>query len=335
MTTSNEWPNQPAQNSAAVGTETNPLLEKLVMKLATEQTRARRWQIFFKILLFVYLFLLFGLAAHKSEVGTKEAEQPHTAMVRIEGMIGEGQGMGVSADQAIAGIRRAFEAKSAKSILLRINSPGGTPVNAAMVYDEINRLRALNPDKKVYAAITDVGASGAYYIAAAADFIYANETSVVGSIGVISQGYGFVGLMEKLGVERRIYSAGDNKAMLDPFSPLKETQRQHFNDVLGVVHDKFMEDVKKGRQGKLDEDDATIFSGLFWSGRQAKELGLIDGFASPGGVARDIIGQKDIVDYTQTPQGLARFLEMFSASLVSMAVKVDDWRDAPVRAQLP
>lgn len=311
--------NSAQQNAVAQPqTNDNPLIEKLVMKLAKEQTRARRWGIFFKLVFIVYILAIMGLAAKNSNESAAGVQEEHTAMVQINGMIGEGQGMGVSADQAVIGLRKAFEAANSKAILLRINSPGGTPVNASMIYDEIIRLKKLHPEKKVAAAITDMGTSGAYYIAAAADEIYANSASVVGSIGVISPGYGFVELMDKVGVERRIFAAGDNKAMLDPFSPLKESQREHFSTILEDVHKKFEEDVMAGRGDRLKETDE-IFSGLFWSGAQAKELGLIDGFASPGGVARDILGYEKIVDYTNGPEGLDRFLEMLSAPLYKMA----------------
>ena len=201
--------NSAQQNAVAQPrTNDNPLIEKLVMKLAKEQTRARRWGIFFKLVFIVYILAIMGLAAKNSNESAAGVQEEHTAMVQINGMIGEGQGMGVSADQAVIGLRKAFEAANSKAILLRINSPGGTPVNASMIYDEIIRLKKLHPEKKVAAAITDMGTSGAYYIAAAADEIYANSASVVGSIGVISPGYGFVELMDKVGVERRIFAAG-------------------------------------------------------------------------------------------------------------------------------
>lgn len=297
----------------------NPLLEKLVLKLATEQTRARRWSVFFKLVFIFYLFLIVGLAIKNSKDTEKTGTvKEHTGMVQINGMIGEGQGAGVSADQAVEGLRRAFEADNSKAILLRINSPGGTPVNAAMIYDEILRLKKEYPDKKVVSAITDMGTSGAYYIASATDEIYANRSSVIGSIGVISPGFGFVGLMDKLGVERRIFSAGDNKAMLDPFSPLRPSQKEHFDSILLDVHNQFVSDVRAGRGDRLAKSDAAVFSGLFWSGLKAKDLGLIDGFASPGSVARDILKYEEIVDYTESDEGLARFLKMLSKPLVSI-----------------
>ena len=310
----------------------DPLLEKLVLKLSTEQTRARRWSVFFKLLFVCYLFLVLGLFAKNSKnEPSADSQKDHVGMVQINGMIGEGKGMSVSADQAVGGLRAAFEAKKSKAILLPINSPGGTPVNAAMIYDEILRLKKKYPDKKVMAAVTDMGTSGAYYIAAAADEIYAHEASVIGSIGVISPGYGFVGLIEKLGVERRVFAAGDNKAMLDPFSPIKESQKQHFSTVLQDVHNKFQTDVLAGRGDRLKRTDE-IFSGLFWSGVQAKELGLIDGFGSPGFVARDVIGIDSIVDYTQSARGFERFLEMISKPLIGMMAA---WAETPPVMAMP
>jgi len=323
MATSDDgWVPKPTNSSNTHSTKSSsPLLDKLVMKLSTEQTRSRRWSNFFKLLLFIYLFTILALAVFDGGFGglgdQKDNAKPHTAMIQVNGMIGEGRGMGVSADQMVASLRKAFEAEHSKAILLRINSPGGTPVNAAMIYDEILRLREKYPEKKVYSSIVDMGTSGAYYIAAASDEIYANEASVVGSIGVISAGYGFVELMDKVGVERRVFTAGANKAMLDPFSDIKPSQKQHFEGILKDVHEKFVSDVTAGRGDRLKSSDE-IFSGLFWSGKKAKELGLIDGFASPGKVARDIIKHETIIDYTQSPEGIARFLEMLSAPLVDV-----------------
>lgn len=310
----------------------NPLLEKLVLKLATEQTRARRWSIFFKLIGVFYLFLVFGLFIKNANVDQGKGQQKsHTGMVRIDGMIGEGKGMGVSADQAVVGLRKAFKNANSQAVLLRINSPGGTPVNAAMIYDEILRLKKEYPDKKVAAAITDMGTSGAYYIAAAADEIYAHPASVIGSIGVIAPGFGFVGLMEKLGVERRIFSAGDNKAMLDPFGPVKAPQKEHFGTILSDVHKTFVTDVTAGREGRLADND-DIFSGLFWSGTQAKELGLIDGFHSPGGVAREVLGFESIVDYTTTPHSFDRLFQMLGKPFAGLLSEVVGGDTPPLMA---
>jgi len=194
-------------------------------------------------------------------------------------------------------LREAFEAEHSKGIIIRVNSPGGSPVQSGLVYREVQRLKQQYPEKKVYAVITDIGASGAYYISASADEIYADPASLVGSIGVVSDGFGFVGAMDKVGVERRVYTSGTNKAMLDPFSPEDPKQKEFFASILTDVHQQFIDAVKEGRGDRI-KDDEIVFSGLFWSGRQALELGLVDGLASPGQVAREIVGEEDIVDYT-------------------------------------
>lgn len=274
------------------------LIEKLLDKSLDEQAKARRWGIFFKILTFVYLFvILIVFAGQRWGAGAPTSHKPHTALVDVSGMIAADQP--ASADAVASALRRAFEAEQSEAIILRINSPGGSPVQSGMIYDEIRRLRAEYPDKKLYAAITDLGASGAYYIAAAADEIYADKASLIGSIGVISMGFGFTGVMEKLGVERRVFTSGDNKALLDPFLPLNQLEVGHFQEVLGYVHQQFIAQVKLGRGERLKSED--VFNGLLWTGEQAVGLGLIDGLASPGAVARDKVGQEDIVNYTLQP----------------------------------
>src|SRR5690554_433567 len=238
------------------------LIEKLVMSLQTEQRRSRRWGIFFKFLTFGYLFALLFL---------------------IRSPIGDGMAGAVGAHTAL--------------VVLRINSPGGSPVQSGYVYDEIKRLREEYPDKKLYAVISDIGASGAYYIAAAADEIYANRASLVGSIGVVAGGFGFTGLMDKLGVDRRLYTAGENKAFLDPFSPEREGDVAFWQGVLENTHNQFVEAVKAGRGDRL-ADSEELFSGLVWSGEQALELGLIDGLGSTSWVARQLVGEEKLVDYS-------------------------------------
>lgn len=203
----------------------------------------------------------------------------------------------ITADDVIPALKDAFRESNAKAVLLRINSPGGTPVQAGTLYKEIRRLREKHPEKKVYAVITDIGASGAYYVAAAADEIYADPSSLIGSIGVISDGFGFVDAMSKVGVERRVITAGKNKGFMDPFSPLNPEHKAFMEEVLRNVHQQFVGAVKQGRGARL-KDDPELFSGLVWSGEQALSLGLIDGFGSPGSVARDVIRQSRMVDYS-------------------------------------
>ncbi|HVL02717.1 MAG TPA: S49 family peptidase [Dongiaceae bacterium] len=272
------------------------LIEKMVTSAQDEQRKSRRWGIFFKLLTLGYLIVaLLVFSAGKWGDGVPNSSKDHTALVDLNGIIMADAD--ASADRVVKGLRAAFKAEHAKGVVLRVNSPGGSPVQSGMVYREIRRLKKEYPDKKIYAVITDAGASGAYYVSAAADEIYADPASLVGSIGVVSDGFGFVSAMDKLGVERRVYTSGDNKAMLDPFQPVDEQQKAYFSSILTDVHQQFIDAVKEGRGDRL-KDDPTIFSGLFWSGRQALELGLIDGLASPGQVAREMIGQEEIVDYT-------------------------------------
>ena len=282
------------------------LVEQLALQSLEEQKKARRWSVFFKLAMLAYVVFIF-VALNPSTAGdSASSSKSHTAIVDVSGVIMAGRE--ASADTIVGGLRDAFEAKHSKAVMLRINSPGGSPVQSNMVYNEIMRLKEKYSDKKVYAVITDVGASGAYFIAAAADEIYADPASIVGSIGVISDGFGFTEVMEKVGVERRVYSSGDNKAMLDPFSPLNEEQSAHFGTLLTNVHEQFIAAVKRGRGDRLKETD-TIFSGLMWSGEQALPLGLIDGIGSPGTVARDIIEEEGIVDYSKRPNALQSLVD--------------------------
>lgn len=283
------------------------LIEKMVNNLNVEHRRARRWGIFFKLLTFIYLFALLWLFWSGSRFGADSVvPQAHTAVIEVNGPIMEGEE--ASADAIINALRRAFKAERSRAVVLRINSPGGSPVQAGYVYDEIKRLRQLHPQKKLYAVISDIGASGAYYIAAAADEIYADKASLVGSIGVISASFGFVELIDKLGVERRTMTAGENKAFLDPFSPLKEEEREFWQTVLETTHQQFIRQVKQGRGERLKEDDK-LFSGLVWTGEQALDLGLIDGLGSTSMVAREIVGVEKLVDYTVRPEPLDRIIE--------------------------
>jgi protease-4 len=269
------------------------LIENLVNGLFSEQKKARRWGIFFKSLTFLYLFGILGFYFYtqNQDDGSASESDTHTALVELVGPIAADSE--ASADILVGSLRRAFESEQSKAIIMRINSPGGSPVQSGYVYDEIKRLRLLYPEKKLYAVIADIGASGAYYIASAADYIYADKASLVGSIGVISSGFGFVGLMEKLGVERRALSAGENKTFLDPFSPLKDTDRKFWQSVLGTTHKQFIDQVRKGRGDRLKESP-DLFSGLVWTGEQALEKGLIDGLGSASYVAREVVGVESL-----------------------------------------
>jgi len=275
------------------------LIEKVVGSINSEQKTARRWGIFFKLATFAYLFIALIMLAPKDLDAEKIALSGEvTAVVEIKGVIADGKD--ASADVIVTGLRNAFETSGVKAVVLRINSPGGSPVQSGYVYDEIKRLRSLYPETPVYAVISDIGASGAYYIAAAADAIYADKASLVGSIGVVGSGFGFVDAMEKLGVERRQFTSGEHKAFLDPFTPLNKEQKQFWQGVLATTHNQFIEQVKKGRGDKLAQD-AKLFSGLVWTGEQALELGLIDGLGSTSYVARELVGAEEIVDFTPQP----------------------------------
>ena len=252
-------------------------------------------------------------------LSTAKIKRPHTALININGPIFSSSP--TNADSIATSLRAAFKDKHTQGIILRINSPGGSPVQADYVFNEILRLRAKHPKIKVYAVCTDICASGAYYIAAAADDIYANPASLVGSIGVVYNGFGFVDTLQKLGIQRRLITAGAHKGFLDPFSPLKSTEKVFAQNMLNDIHNQFIESVKKGR-GKRLIITAETFSGLVWPGNQAKKMGLIDGFASAGSVARDIIKNDNIVDYTVRPNYFERIAKHFGSAISSEAVKL-------------
>jgi len=289
------------------------LIEKLVMDLQKEQRRTRRWGIFFRSLMFVYLFvLLWMFRLPVDDAFESAAGDSFAAIVEINGAIAADQD--ANADAIISGIRNAFDSEGASGLILRINSPGGSPVQAGYVYDEIKRLKSIRPDFPVYAVIVDLGASGAYYIAAAADEIYADKASLVGSIGVVGSGFGFTGIMDKVGVERRTYTAGEHKGFLDPFQPEREEEREFWQSVLKVTHKQFIEQVKNGRGDRLS-DDPDLFSGLIWSGGQALELGLIDGLASSSQVAREQLNTEEMVNFTLRPDPIQQLVGKLGTSL--------------------
>lgn len=291
------------------------LLEKTLLAGVQEQRRARRWGIFFKLLTFIYLFGALVLFSPALQFGSsKGAEGSHTAVINVRGMIADEEP--ASADNVVGALRAAFEDANTKGVVLRINSPGGSPVQSGYIYDEIRRLRGEYPTIKVYAVITDLGASGAYYIASAADEIYADKSSLVGSIGVTAATFGFVDTMEKLGVERRVYTAGEHKAFLDPFQPEKPEETQFWRGVLATTHQQFIDSVKRGRGDRLQEEQhPELFSGLIWSGEQALELGLIDGLGSTAHVAREVIGEPELVDFTVKESPLDRFTKKLGAGV--------------------
>jgi protease-4 len=285
-------------------------IEKLVLSQVREQRAARRWRLFMRLM----WLLVIGAAVwfvYKAESVGAPITTPHTAVIEIRGEIAKGAE--ASAENVVASLKSAFEDSGAQAIVLLIDSPGGSPVQAGIINDEITRLKALH-NKKVYAVVEETCASAAYYIAAAADNIYVDKASLVGSIGVLMDGFGFTGLMEKLGVERRLITAGSNKGMLDPFSPQDEAQRAYIQSMLNEIHTQFIAVVKKGRGERLKETPDT-FSGLIWSGQQAVNLGLADGLGSLDYVAREIVKAEDIVDYTQRENLGWRLAKRFGASI--------------------
>lgn len=307
------------------------LLEKAVLAGVQEQRRARRWGIFFKLLTFLYLFgalLMFSPLFDLQKTAVRG--EAHTALVEVRGMIADNEA--ASADNIVSSLRAAFEDPKTKGVVLRINSPGGSPVQSGYIYDEIRRLRGEHPDTKVYAVITDLGASGAYYIASAADEIYADKASLVGSIGVTAASFGFVDLMGKLGVERRVYTSGEHKAFLDPFQPQKDDETRFWQGVLDTTHRQFIESVKKGRGDRLKVDGhPELFSGLVWSGEQALELGLVDKLGSTSYVAREVIGAKEIVDYTKQDTPFDRFAKRLGASMAEQLAMWMGFQGASLR----
>ncbi|NNC98624.1 MAG: signal peptide peptidase SppA [Gammaproteobacteria bacterium] len=298
--------NTPAASSSSV---TNSILQELAIDYMHDKKIKRRWKIALFILVGIYLIgIVFLAGGGKSASFTK----PHTALVELNGIIGTANG--ISADQINKSLRKAFESKYSKGVVLRINSPGGTPVQSAEINDEIRRLRKLYPAKPMHAVLADVAASGGYFVAVAADQIYANQASIVGSIGVRMDGFGFVEAMKKYGIERRSITAGENKSILDPFLPVQAAQKAHAERMLDNVHQQFIEAVKDGRGDRIS-DAPEIYSGLFWSGGQARELGLIDAFGSLDSVARDVIGAEEIVNYTIQPSLIDQIAREFGVAI--------------------
>ncbi|MFT5420704.1 MAG: protease-4 [Candidatus Endobugula sp.] len=277
-----------------------------------EQKRARRWGIFFKLFACVYVVVILVGIFQQSSAGGYSATEEHTAVVYLDGVIAVDQA--ANAADLVSSLRAAFANEYSKAIILAINSPGGSPVQSAYIYDEIKRLRSLHVDKKLYAVISDLGASGGYYVAAAADEIYANKSSLVGSIGVTASSFGFVDLMAKLGVERRHYTSGEHKGFLDPFSPQNQEEKVFWESVLQSTHQQFIDAVEAGRGERLVKEEK-LYSGLVWNGEQALEKGLIDGLGSAGYVAREIIKQEKVFDYTVRPSPFEAFSKKFGVAV--------------------
>ena len=288
------------------------VLEKLALSAIQEQRRSRHWSILFKTLGFLYLFIVLFLVAGwfgSDGVSIKE----HTALVDLQGEIASDK---ASADTVIASLQSAFDDKKTKGVVLRINSPGGSPVQAGQIHDEIKRLRALHPDVPLYVVVDDICASGGYYVAVAADKIFVDKASIIGSIGVLMDGFGFTQTMQKLGVERRLLTAGVNKGFLDPFSPVDPKQEAYAKQMLEEIHGQFIDVVREGR-GKRLKETPDMFTGLIWTGTKSVELGLADGFGSLDSVARDVIKAEDIVDYTVKENFADRLAKRFCVATMS------------------
>jgi protease-4 len=311
-------PPPPSSSAASPGVVTGDesrwqrdLLNRLAFASLAEQRRTRRWNMAFKFGMLTYLVVLLLLYL-PGQWFESDDDEPHTALVDVRGIISDGSD--ASADRIVSGLQAAFENEQTKGVILRINSPGGSPVQAAYINDEVTRLREEFPDIPLYAVIVDICASGGYYIAAAADKIYANESSIVGSIGVIMNGFGFVDAMQKIGVERRLLTAGDQKGFLDPFSPTKPNEVEHVRGMLGQIHQQFIDTVRKGRGDRLSSDEE-LFSGLMWTGERSVELGLVDELGSSAYVAREVIGAEHIVDFTPGRSYLEQLAKRFGAAV--------------------
>ncbi len=293
-------------------------IEKLAFAALKEQRRARLWGIFFKLLTLAYITVLLVFALEWKEKGDAVSEK-HTALVEMNGVIGPGTD--ASAEKIVTALNAAFKDKGTRGVVVRINSPGGSPVQAQAIYDEMRRLRQKYPAIPLYAVVEDICASGGYFVAVGADKIYVSKSSIVGSIGVRMDSFGFTGLMEKLGVERRLLTAGDNKGLLDPFLPVDEKQRAHVVGMIGEIHGQFISVVKEGR-GKRLVESPDMFSGLIWTGAKSVELGLADAVGTLDHVAREVIKAEDIVDFTQKENVAEKLARRFGASMASAFAEV-------------
>lgn len=287
------------------------LIEKVVTGLQSEQRKSRRWGIFFKLMALCYVIFIVVVMRTPAEGLVRGGAEPYAAIIEINGAIAADQD--ASADNIITALREAFDDQQVLGVVLRINSPGGSPVQSGYVYDEIKRLKQIR-ELPVYAVIMDMGASGAYYIAAAADEIYADKASLVGSIGVVGSGFGFTGAMEKLGIDRRLYTSGEHKGFLDPFTPENPEQKEFWQSVLKVTHNQSIEQVRLGRGDRLKESPE-VFSGLVWSGEQALEMGLIDGLSSTSQLVRTKFNSEEMINFTRKPDPWESLVQKLGASI--------------------
>lgn len=290
------------------------VLEKLAMSAIQEQRRARHWSIFFKTMTLVFLFLLLFISMGWLDKKETLSTGKHTALIDMQGVIATDKA--ASADNLIPSLQDAFKDKGTQGVILRINSPGGSPVQAGQINDEIRRLRAKYPAIPLYVVVDDICASGGYYVAVAADKIFVDKASLIGSVGVLMDGFGFTGTMEKMGVERRLITAGANKGFLDPFSPISAAQQDYAKQMLAEIHQQFIDVVRQGRGKRLKETPDT-FSGLVWNGQRGVEMGLADGYGTVESVARDVIKEENIVDFTVKEGFADRLAKRFGAGVMS------------------
>jgi protease-4 len=309
---------QPATAALPASNWEREVLEKLVFATLKEQKSSRRWGIFFKFATLLVIIVALGSYFDFDWTGSEETLGRHTALIEIDGAI-ESEGSG-AASVVIPALNKAFADSGSVAIVMHINSPGGSPVQAGMIVDEMNRLRIGYPGKPLYVVVDEICASGCYYIAAGADRIYVNKASIIGSIGVLMDGFGFTGLMDKVGVERRLLTAGENKGFMDPFTPLTDKHRQYAQTMLNEIHQQFIQVVRNGR-GKRLKETPEMFSGLFWTGAKSIDMGLADALGTVDSVARDVVKAEDIVDYTQHEGLPERVLKKFGAAMGAGAMK--------------
>jgi protease IV len=304
---------QPNNEGQTLGWE-KEIIERLAFAAVKEQKTARRWGIFFKLLTFSYLFAILGVAVYPQFKGEMSSSgKQHVAIVDVQGVIAQGEP--ANAGSVIEGLHDAVKDKNTKGIILNINSPGGSPVQSAYVFEEIRRIKKLHPDLPIYSVVGDLCASGGYYIASASDKIYVNQASIIGSIGVIMNGFGFKNVIDKLGVERRLLTAGEHKALLDPFLPINEAENKHMQAMLDQVHQQFIAAVREGRGNRLKEAETPdLFSGLVWTGAEGIKVGLADDFGSVDSVARDVLGTDEKVNFTPQEHLMDRLAGKFGAS---------------------
>jgi len=318
MTTDNQWNAEGEPKADNVLNKPHcgqDILEKVVLASLVEQRRARRWGIFFKSIFFLFaLYLVLLVTSGGSEQSRVAMAEPHVAVIDVHGVIDADRD--ANAEDIMDSLAQAFDDSKVLGVILNINSPGGSAVQSGLIFDEIMRLRKASPDKKVYAVIADAGASGAYYIAAASDEIYANRASLVGSIGVLMDGFGFVDTMRKVGVERRLFTAGEHKGWLDPFSAEKPEEIVFLKGMLDTIHAQFIDSVRAGRGDRLKENPQ-LFSGLAWSGEQALSLGLIDGLGSVNYVAQHFFDTDNLVDYSHKANIFERVTGEFPKSIAN------------------